>query len=75
MSEEIFEHETEHTMSREDAADRLRAIADELEKHNQVSFVHSGRDVTVKVADRVQFEYEVEVESADKNEIEITISW
>ena len=74
MSEEILEHETEHTMSREDAAKRLRAIADELERHNQVSFVQSGHDVTVKVADRVTFEYEVEVES-DDNEIEITISW
>ena len=75
MSEEIFEHETEQTMSRETAAKRLREIADQLEKHNEVSVVSHGRDVTVRVADQVTFEYEVEVESADRNEIEITISW
>lgn len=75
MSEEIFEHESEQTMSREAAAKRLREIADQLEKHNEISLLEHGRDVTVRVADQVTFEYEVEVESADKNEIEISISW
>lgn len=74
MSDELFEHETEQRITREEAAKRLREIADSLERHNQVQVVQNGIDVTVAVADRVSFEYEVEVED-DESEIEISISW
>ena len=71
---ELFEHETERRMSREAAAARLRAIADSLERHNQLQVVKNGIDVTVSVADQVDFELEVEVEDGE-SEIEISISW
>ena len=35
-------------MSREAAAKRLREIADQLEKHNEISLLAHGRDVTVR---------------------------
>ena len=74
MSNELFEHETEQRITREEAAKRLRAIADSLERHNQVQVVQHGRDVTIAVADEVDFEFEVEIEG-DESEIEISISW
>lgn len=75
MSDEFFEHETESTMTREQAAAKLRELADSLERQNDVRVVQSGRDVTVRVADTVEYELEVEVEPGGKSEIEVSISW
>ncbi|GAA1706970.1 amphi-Trp domain-containing protein [Propioniferax innocua] len=75
MGEELYEHETETMMTREQAAARLRALADQLERHNEVRVNHGDREVSVRVADQVGFEFEVEVEPGGKNEIEVTISW
>lgn len=69
-----IEHETEVRIRREQAAERLRALADELSRHNEVSFVREGKQFTVSVPDEVVFSLEVEV-GVDENEIEVELSW
>ena len=61
------------TMTREEAAARLRALADSLAKHNSVEFSREGGRVTVAVPDQVNLK--VEVELGDDNEIEIELTW
>lgn len=73
MADELFEHETEQTMTREQAAQRLREIADQLSRHNEVRVDFEGRPVVAQVPDRV--EIEVELELGDESELEISISW
>ena len=60
-------------MSREDAAAKLRQIADGLAKHNSVELERGGNRITVRVPDEV--ELKVEVELGDDNELEIELSW
>ena len=61
------------TMTREEAAARLRALADSLAKHNSVEFTREGGRVTVAVPDEVRLK--VEVELGDDNEVEIELTW
>ena len=70
----LIEHSSEERLSREDAAQRLRDLADELSRHNEVSFVREGQKFTVDVPDEVTLGFEVEVGS-DGSEIEVEISW
>ncbi|HEY1118605.1 MAG TPA: amphi-Trp domain-containing protein [Acidimicrobiales bacterium] len=70
----MIEHESEQTLSREAAADRLREIADQLSRHNEIAVDLNGLKTTVKVPNEVTFSLEVEV-GDDGNEIEIEISW
>lgn len=69
----LIDHTTSEGMSREAAADRLRELADQLSRHNEVSFVRDGREITVSVPDEVEFTFEVEL--GEDNEIEVEISW
>lgn len=69
----LMEVSTESTMRREEAAARLREIADMLERHNQLEFSREGLRFTVDVADEVTVEFELEV--GDENELEIEIRW
>ncbi|MFP5577143.1 MAG: amphi-Trp domain-containing protein [Acidimicrobiia bacterium] len=70
----MIEHESEQTLSREAAAERLRDIADQLSRHNEIAVDLDGLKTTVKVPNEVTFSLEVEV-GDDGNEIEIEISW
>ena len=70
---DLFEMNETRTMSREEAAARLRALADSLAKHNSVEFSREGGRVTVAVPDQVNLK--VEVELGDDNEIEIELTW
>lgn len=70
---DLFEMDETRTMSREEAAARLRALADSLAKHNSVEFTREGGRVTVSVPDEVNLK--VEVELGDDNEIEIELTW
>jgi amphi-Trp domain-containing protein len=70
---DLFEMDETQTMTREDAAARLRALADSLSKHNSVEFSREGGRVTVAVPDEVRLK--VEVELGDDNEIEIELTW
>lgn len=71
---ELLEHESERRMSREEAAKVLRALADELARNNNVSFVREGLRYTVDVPSEVTLEVEIEIED-DSSSIEVEISW
>jgi amphi-Trp domain-containing protein len=73
MADELLEVSEKQTMSREAAAVRLRALADQLARHNQVEFVREGIKFSAKVPSEV--EVSVEIELGDESEIEIEISW
>lgn len=70
---DLFEMDETRTMTREEAATRLRDLADSLAKHNSVEFTRDGGRVTVAVPDEVRLK--VEVELGEDNEIEIELTW
>lgn len=74
MGEELFENETETTMTREQAAEALHALADALARNNEIEVLENGRTVRVAVPATVTYEVEVEV-SQESSEIEISLSW
>ena len=61
------------TMTREEAATKLRALADSLSKHNSIEFSRDGGRITVAVPDEVNLK--VEVELGEDNEVEIELTW
>ncbi len=69
-----FEHATEERMRREAAAERLRALADDLARQNEISFVRDGKRFTVAVPDEVTFEFEIEM-GDEGTELEIELRW
>jgi amphi-Trp domain-containing protein len=71
---DIIEIEQKETLGREEAAARLRALADMLARNNQVEFEQGGMRITAHVPDQVQFKVELEVET-DERELEIEIKW
>ena len=74
MSDELIEVSETVQLSREEAADRLRAIADQLSKHNSLEFNQGGLKMTAKVPNQVEVEIEVEI-TTEGGELEIEISW
>ena len=71
---DLFEHGTEEQMRREDAAARLRELADQLSRHNKLSYRREGMRYTVDVPSQVTLEVEIEV-GDEGSELEIEISW
>ncbi len=71
----LIEHSTQERLSREAAAERLRQLADELSRHNEVSFERDGLPFKVEVPDEVDLTLEVEVGDDGKSEIEVEITW
>lgn len=71
---DIFEVETKERVSREEAAARLRNLADMLARHNDIEFERGGMRFTVSVPDEVELKVELEIES-DERELEIELSW
>jgi amphi-Trp domain-containing protein len=65
--------ETRH-LSREEAAARLRTLADALARNNTVEFDRAGRRITVRVPDEVDLKIEVEL-GDEENELEIELTW
>jgi amphi-Trp domain-containing protein len=70
----LLETETEEQLRREEAAERLRQIADALSRHNQVEFTREGMRYTVKVPDQVEYSLEIEI-TDDGGELEVEIKW
>lgn len=62
------------TLSREDAAARLRAIADELASGNDIVMEQGQARFVAKVPDEVALKIEFEVEDAE-TEFEIELTW
>lgn len=73
MGDELMEVSEKQMLRREAAAARLRDLADQLSRHNQVEFVREGVRYSVKVADEVEMKIEIEV--GEESEIEIELSW
>lgn len=71
---DILEIEQKQTMSREEAAKRLREFADKLGRNNDVEFERGGMHFKVHVPDEVQVKVELELET-DGNELEIELTW
>ena len=73
MSDELIEVTEQEVLSREAAAARLRQLADELARHNQIEFVREGNRYSVTVPDEVRLKVEIEI--GDENEIEFELTW
>ncbi len=74
MSDELIEVEDTQALRREEAADRLRAVADQLSRHNSLQFTKGGLKMTAKVPDQVTYGVEIEI-TEDGGELEIEIHW
>ncbi|MCJ0905938.1 amphi-Trp domain-containing protein [Rhodococcus sp. SRB_17] len=61
-------------LSRKEASERLIALGHALASGSEVELGSGGDSIEIVVADRVQWELEIEVDG-DKCEIEIEISW
>lgn len=70
---ELLEIDETQRMSREAAADKLRALADALSRNNSVEFEKGGHRITVKVPDEVELKIELEI--GEDNELEIELTW
>ena len=71
---DILEIEQRETLRREEVAERLRALADALARHNDIEFDRGGMHFRLKVPDEVRVKVELEVEG-DETELEIELSW
>ena len=70
----LIEHSSEERLGREAAAQRLRDLADELSRQNEVSFVQEGVRHPVDAPHEVTSTLESEVGDAG-SEIEIELKW
>ncbi len=71
---DLLELTDKHQVTREEAADILRQVADTLSRHNEVQFMRNGMQLRVDVPKQVTVEIELEVES-DESSLEIEINW
>lgn len=71
---DLIEYSTEEKLGREEAAKRLRELADQLSRHNGVTFTRDGIRYDVDVPDEVTLSFEIEV-GEDGSEIEVELSW
>lgn len=72
---DLFDIEDARRMSREEAAARLRSLADALARNNSVEFSRAGRLITVQVPDQVHLKIEVELGDDGENELEVELTW
>jgi amphi-Trp domain-containing protein len=68
---EIKQHER---LGREEVAQRLRTLADQLSRHNDLEFERDGMSFKIRVPDEVRLKVEFELE-ADGSELEIELTW
>ena len=71
---DILEIEQKETMSREEAASRLRAFADNLARNNDIEFERGGMAIKVHIPDEINVKVELELET-DERELEIELTW
>ncbi len=70
---DLFEIDETRRLRREEAAARLRALADALARNNAVQFERGDSRFTVRVPDEVDLKIEVEI--GDESELEIELTW
>jgi amphi-Trp domain-containing protein len=71
---ELVEIKQKDRMRREEAAERLRELADQLARHNDVEFARDGVAFKVRVPDEVEVKIEFEFET-DGSELEVELTW
>ena len=71
---ELLEIKKRERLSREEAAKRLHALADNLARHNQLEFTEGSTRFRVGVADEIEMEVELEI-GDDGAELEIELKW
>jgi amphi-Trp domain-containing protein len=71
---DILEIEQKETVSREEAAARLKGFAEMLSQNNDLEFERGGMKIKVHVPDEVQLKVELELET-DERELEIELTW
>ena len=71
---DLIEIQETRRLRREEAADRLHALADALARNNAVEFERDGLRMTVHVPDEVDLKIEVEL-GDDGSELEIELTW
>ena len=71
---ELVEIKQKELVRREEAAARLRDLADQLARHNDLEFERDGISFKVRVPDEVQLKVEFEVED-DGSELEVELTW
>jgi amphi-Trp domain-containing protein len=71
---DLMELKEKDTVSREEAAARLRAIADELASGNDIVLKRDRMTFVARVPDEVELKLEFEVDD-DGSEFEIELTW
>lgn len=71
---ELVELKEKDTLSREEAAARLRAIADELAANNDIVIERDGLRFVAHIPAEVRLKLEFEIED-DGSELEIELTW
>ena len=71
---ELVEINQKEIARREEVAARLRQIADQLARHNDLEFERDGISFKVRVPDEVHLKVEFEFED-DEAELEIELTW
>ena len=71
---ELVELEEKSTMSREEAAARLHAIADELASNNDFVVERERLRFVTRIPDQVNLKVEFEIED-EGSELEIELTW
>ncbi len=71
---DIIEVELKERLRREEAAARLRDLADMLARHNDIEFERGGMRFVVHVPDEVNLKLELEL-GTDERELEIELTW
>lgn len=71
---DLVEVKEKQKLGREEVAARLRDLADQLARHNEVTFERGGVTFRAHVPDEVNFKFEFEVED-DGSELEIELTW
>jgi amphi-Trp domain-containing protein len=74
MSDDLIELAEKHKVSREEAAARLHAIADELASGNDIIFERANGRIVAKVPDEVNLKIEFEL-GDEETEFEIELTW
>lgn len=72
---DLVEIKQQERLSREQAAERLRTLADQLARHNHVEFERGGVTVRARIPDEVDLEVELELSDDGSGELEIELSW
>ena len=71
---DLVEIKQKERLRREEAAARLRDLADQLARHNDLEVERDGISFKVHVPDEVQLKVEFEVED-DGSELELELTW